>query len=227
MQIRHLPRHCCPVLDNVGNIRLSSLEYYTMSMIPCTCTSSSSASVCWPRSAKHASYITCRTYIWHGECEQKYTRADGDLFSNALQPRNWPLFISARARVLLAILLLQYRCGSYTKACSCCRNLECKFEQVAARVDIQWLRSLIDTTHVLCRMHEYKSTCQDLTDASSIVIHLPCEVSRHQYKVAQGLSSGLVYNNSLLCSLSTPSTAYYRIVFKIVLLNIFIRVALN
>ena len=32
MQIRHLPRHCCPVLDNVGNIRLASLEYYTMSM---------------------------------------------------------------------------------------------------------------------------------------------------------------------------------------------------
>ena len=33
MQIRHLPRHCCPVLDNVGNIRLASLEYYTMSMV--------------------------------------------------------------------------------------------------------------------------------------------------------------------------------------------------
>ena len=32
MQIRHLPRHCCPVLDNVGSIRLASLEYYTMSM---------------------------------------------------------------------------------------------------------------------------------------------------------------------------------------------------
>ena len=29
MQIRHLPRHCCPVLDNVGNIRLASVEYYT------------------------------------------------------------------------------------------------------------------------------------------------------------------------------------------------------
>ena len=34
MQIRHLPRHCCPVLDNVGGIRLASLEYYTMSMVP-------------------------------------------------------------------------------------------------------------------------------------------------------------------------------------------------
>ena len=34
MQIRHLPRHCCPVLDNVDNIRLASLEYYTMSMLP-------------------------------------------------------------------------------------------------------------------------------------------------------------------------------------------------
>ena len=33
MQIRHLPRHCCPVLDNVGSIRLASLEYYTMSMV--------------------------------------------------------------------------------------------------------------------------------------------------------------------------------------------------
>ena len=32
MQIRHLPRHCCPVLDNGGSIRLASLEYYTMSM---------------------------------------------------------------------------------------------------------------------------------------------------------------------------------------------------
>ena len=32
MQIRHLPRHCCPVLDNVGGIRLASLESYTMSM---------------------------------------------------------------------------------------------------------------------------------------------------------------------------------------------------
>ena len=32
MLIRHLPRHCCPVLDNVGGIRLASLEYYTMSM---------------------------------------------------------------------------------------------------------------------------------------------------------------------------------------------------
>ena len=32
MQIRHLPRHCCPVLDNVGSIRLASLEYYTISM---------------------------------------------------------------------------------------------------------------------------------------------------------------------------------------------------
>ena len=32
IKIRHLPHHCCPVLDNVGNIRLASLEYYTMSM---------------------------------------------------------------------------------------------------------------------------------------------------------------------------------------------------
>ena len=32
MKIRHLPRHCCPVLDNVGSVRLASLEYYTMSM---------------------------------------------------------------------------------------------------------------------------------------------------------------------------------------------------
>ena len=32
MQIRHLPRHCCPALDNVSSIGLASLEYYTMSV---------------------------------------------------------------------------------------------------------------------------------------------------------------------------------------------------